>query len=420
MTSPQIAPVSDELPPDSQIGPYRVVRVLGKGGMGVVYEAVHATIQRRVAIKVLRSELASDPERAARFVNEARAVNLVEHPGVVQVADIGQQSDGAPYIVMEFLRGETLSSRLKRHGGPLPWPDVVRYAQQILDVLRAAHQQNIVHRDLKPDNVMLVEEGQLAGGMRVKVLDFGIAKLLDEANAAHFKTKTGALMGSPAYMSPEQCKGGERITVQSDLYALGVVLFELLSGQLPHAADGPGHMVVLHMFGAPRSLRELRAHLPAGLYALVDALLQKSPEARPKGEEVAQRLSEILRSGSGLGERVQTWALGLSIGLVLSAGAGTVLAKVRTGHWWWQPTQALQSPPPAHATTEPKPSPPPVVMQPAVSSPERAEPAPRPATRPRPATGQKAGSAAGDTTPFAPVDVSKDRLAPAMPIKPVR
>ena len=157
MTSPQIAPVSDELPPDSQIGPYRVVRVLGKGGMGVVYEAVHATIQRRVAIKVLRSELASDPERAARFVNEARAVNLVEHPGVVQVADIGQQSDGAPYIVMEFLRGETLSSRLKRHGGPLPWPDVVRYAQQILDVLRAAHQQNIVHRDLKPDTEVAEE-----------------------------------------------------------------------------------------------------------------------------------------------------------------------------------------------------------------------------------------------------------------------
>jgi serine/threonine protein kinase len=149
MDSTVITPASDELPADSQIGPYRVVRLLGKGGMGLVYEAVHSAIQRRVAIKLLRSELASDKERAARFVNEARAVNLIEHPGVVQVADMGQQADGTPYIVMEFLRGETLSGLLKRRPGPLPWAEVLGYGQQILDVLRAAHEKGIVHREPK-------------------------------------------------------------------------------------------------------------------------------------------------------------------------------------------------------------------------------------------------------------------------------
>lgn len=423
MSEPIVIASTDELPSGSLLGPYRVLRVLGKGGMGIVYEAVHTTIQRRVAIKVLRRDLATDRERAARFVNEARAVNLIEHPGAVQVADLGEQPDGAPYIVMEFLRGETLAALLKRRGSPLPWREVVGYAQQILDVLRAAHQRNIIHRDLKPENVMLVEDAQLPGGMRVKVLDFGIAKLLDEANASHFKTKTGALMGSPAYMSPEQCKGSERITAQSDLYSLGILMYELLSGQLPHVADGPGHMVVLHMFGAPRPLRHLARGLPDSLYVLLDDLLQKQPEARPQGDQLALRFATILRKGDGLGERVQTWGLGLCLGLAISAGVGTGIAKARTGRYWWQAQKSQPAVPSASlrvdstqpaATTAPK-------RAPAPSAAEKAEPMHPSPPRPRSSGGSvPRGASTGTATSFAPVDVSKERQAPPMAIKPVR
>lgn len=423
MDSPIVAPPSDELPPDSAIGPYRVVRPLGKGGMGVVYEAVQPAISRRVAIKILRPELANDRERAARFVNEARAVNLVDHPGVVQVADMGQQADGTPYIVMEFLRGETLASLLKRSGGTLPWIDVVRYAQQIMDVLLAAHSKNIVHRDLKPENVMLVDDAQLPGGKRIKVLDFGIAKLIDEVNESHFRTKTGALLGSPAYMSPEQCKGGERITVQSDLYALGIVMYELLAGQLPHVADGPGHMVVLHMFGEPRPLRHLRPGLPEDLYRLIDALLQKQPAARPVGSEVAQRLQQLTQGGSGLSETLKTWGLGLTLGLLLSAGIGTGVAKARLGRWWWQPAPATsagtstapsgQANPPILAPSQPPAEP---------SAQDRVAPAHSTPTRPTRSSSSTPARvpSSGGTESFAPVDVSKARSTPTLPIKPVR
>lgn len=417
MTAPPVIASNGELPPDSLLGPYRVVRVLGKGGMGVVYEAVHTAIQRRVAVKVLRGELASDKARAARFINEARAVNLVEHPGAVQVVDMGEQADGAPYIVMEFLRGETLSAVLKRSAAPLPWRLVVQHAQQILDILRAAHQKNIVHRDLKPDNVMIVADPNAEGGERVKLLDFGIAKLLDEVNASHFKTKTGTLMGSPAYMSPEQCKGSERITVQSDLYSLGVLMFELLSAQLPHVADGPGHMVVLHMFGVPRPLRELRKGLPSDLYALVDDLLQKAPEMRPTGAHAAERLQHLLRSSGRACEQVKTWAFGLALGLGLTATLGTTWVKVQTGRWWWQPGPAR----PSVKSSDVKP-----MAVESMHRPPRLDAVPNrpdmsdlvPSVRPvRTPTPRRADP--GEAT-FAPVDVSKDRQSAPLPIKPVR
>jgi serine/threonine protein kinase len=169
---------------DSRIGPYRIVRRLGQGGMGAVYEAIHETIERRVAIKVLRPQLTTTSDIAVRFINEARAVNLVNHPGIVQVSDYGQTAEGTAYIVMELLEGETLTKRLQRSGGKLPPTDALRLSRQILSALNAAHSKNIVHRDLKPDNVMLVAESDPEAGVRerVKLLDFGIAEVAPEAD----------------------------------------------------------------------------------------------------------------------------------------------------------------------------------------------------------------------------------------------
>jgi len=161
----------------SVIGSYRVVRSIGEGGMGTVYEAVHEAIERRVAIKVLHREYASNPEFIARFFNEARAVNRVEHTGLVQVSDYGQQPDGTAYIVMEYLKGESLAQRIERCGRKLPAAEVIHLNLQIADALAAAHAKDIVHRDLKPENVMLVPDPHMPGGERTKLLDFGIAKV---------------------------------------------------------------------------------------------------------------------------------------------------------------------------------------------------------------------------------------------------
>ncbi len=413
-------PVS--LPEDAFIGPYRVVRKLGQGGMGVVYEALHTGLGRRVAIKVLRGELAADKEVAARFAHEARTVNRVEHPGVVQVVDLGEQPGGQPYIVMEFLRGQTLAERLKAQGGSLSWEEVVGLLVQVAEVLVVAHRADVVHRDLKPENIMLIEDAQLSSGLRVKLLDFGIAKIIDEANANHFKTKTGALLGSPAYMSPEQCKGSERVTVQADVYALGVVLFECLAGGMPHVADGPGHMVVLHMFGTPRSLRDLRRGLPEPVYALVERLLQKAPEARPSMSEVTSELRRLQQSArSGLGPRTR---LGVATVAIVAAAAVALsgLWRLKSGRFPWQPApiqvaSPVGSPPVSPTERLPQPS----AVAPAASNSDARQAAKAAAPRPPAGTASRGQPSppAGDLR-FAPVDVVKRPTDAPLSIKPVR
>lgn len=179
---------------NSRIGSYLITRKLGEGGMGAVYEALHEAIERRVAIKVLHPEFAKNADVAMRFFNEARAVNRVDHPGIVQIADYGRLPDGTAYIVMEFLKGETLSSRMRRAGGALPLVDVLQLGSLIAETLAAAHAMGIVHRDLKPDNIMVIADPQMPSGERPKLLDFGIAKLTD--NAGGSKTHTNALMGT--------------------------------------------------------------------------------------------------------------------------------------------------------------------------------------------------------------------------------
>jgi serine/threonine-protein kinase len=211
------------------IGPYRVLREIGQGGMGAVFEAVHTQIERKVAIKVLRAEFAQNQQLVARFFNEARAVNIVNHPSVVQISEFGQLPNGLAYIVMEYLAGEPLGARMKRQGGRLSVPEALRLTRQIAAALAAAHAKGIVHRDLKPDNVMIVPDPEAPGGERAKVLDFGIAKVLASAQGhtgdameQSSQTRTGMMVGTPLYMAPEQCRGSGTIDDRADVYSLGV------------------------------------------------------------------------------------------------------------------------------------------------------------------------------------------------------
>lgn len=276
----------------SQIGPYRILRKLGQGGMGSVFEGIHDAIERRVAIKVLNTELAQDSEFAKRFLNEARVVNRVSHPGIVQVFDYGQIPDGTTYIVMEFLDGESLGSRLKESKEPIGLEELLSLSQQIAEALAATHAKGIIHRDLKPDNVMIVAEPSAPGGKRVKILDFGIAKLSADMTA-RAKTRTGAVMGTPAYMSPEQCQDAKGIDGKTDVYALGVMLYEMTSGGLPFQAQAFSALILQHIQAEPLPLLSKNPALPREVCDLVHAMLAKNPQMRPNMVQCAAMLENL-------------------------------------------------------------------------------------------------------------------------------
>jgi serine/threonine-protein kinase len=203
------------------IGQYQIVRKIGEGGMGAVYLAQHALLGRSAAIKVLLPALSSQREVVERFFNEARATTTVSDPGIVSVFDFGYHTDGSAYIVMELLEGESLETRV--HRGPLPVVDALKITRQVAGSLAAAHACGIVHRDLKPENLMLVRDPEAQGGERPKILDFGIAKLTSDA-PDRSRTRTGTLLGTPIYMSPEQCRGSGLVDHRSDIYSLGCVV----------------------------------------------------------------------------------------------------------------------------------------------------------------------------------------------------
>lgn len=281
-----------------RIGPYKIVRKIGEGGMGAVYEAQQEPIGRRVAVKILHPKYAAEPSIAARFLNEARAVNLVDHPGVVQISDYGQMPDGTAYLVMEFLKGETLNQRVKRPGG-LGLPDIVRLSRQIASALAAAHEKGIFHRDLKPDNVMLVPDpdADMPGRERVKLLDFGIAKVAqaenDEKNGGQApKTATDVVMGTPRYMAPEQCRGGVAIDGKADVYSLGVMLYEMLAGRPPFTGAS-GEVLAMHIYETPPPLRQFAPHLPEEFTNLVHRLIAKKKEDRPTMVEAQAALDQL-------------------------------------------------------------------------------------------------------------------------------
>jgi len=266
---------------------YRIVSLLGSGGMGSVYRAEHVHMKKPVAVKILHRHMTTNAEVVARFEREAVAAGRIEHPNVAAATDFGKLDDGSFYLALEYVEGENLADVIAR--GPLAPYRALAIARQIAEGLSAAHAAGIVHRDLKPDNVMLVERD----GVRdiVKVLDFGIAKLhLEEGSGHKPLTQIGTIFGTPQYMSPEQGQG-RPVDARSDLYALGVIVHEMLAGKRPFDADDLVVVITRHVTEPPP---ELPASVPAPIRALVSELLAKKPDDRPESAaRLVERIDEL-------------------------------------------------------------------------------------------------------------------------------
>ncbi len=268
-------------------GSYKLLDRIGEGGMGAVYRAEHVVLGRTVAMKVLLPELSRSPEALDRFFAEARTLAGLHHPGIVAVQDFGHLPDGRAFLVMEILEGEPLSERLLRVTR-LPEGQAIALCRQAAGAVSAAHARGIVHRDLKPDNLFLVQDPDVPGGERVKVLDFGIAKL--GGGTGGVKTREGVIIGTPRYMAPEQCRA-QPVDHRADLYALGCVLFEMLSGRPPFVADDAVAVLTAHVLDAPPTLAAVGVTVSASCEGLVRDLLAKSPDDRPASmEAVLERL----------------------------------------------------------------------------------------------------------------------------------
>ncbi|MBL9044948.1 MAG: protein kinase [Myxococcales bacterium] len=281
---------------DQRIGNYRIVRKLGEGGMGVVFEAIHELINRRAAIKVLHADFSRNPEMATRFLNEARAANIVQHPGIVNIFEFDRLPDGSAYIVMDYLDGDSLTQRLQRHGGRMEVGVALSLILQVSEALTAAHAKGVIHRDLKPDNIMIVPDQGDASRELVKILDFGIAKMAESQGMGPSlaKTQVGVPMGTPLYMAPEQWKGASEVEDKADVYSLGVIIYEMLSGQPPFIANSGSEVMALHILATPRQLNELAPNVPIEVVELVHQMLSKVPADRPSIAMVTRELRRIL------------------------------------------------------------------------------------------------------------------------------
>ena len=342
-------------------GRYRLEARIGSGGMSTVYRALDETLQRQVAIKLMNREIASDSDQLERFRREARAVAQLSHPHVVGVIDAGED-EGRPYIVFEYVEGETLKDRIRRLGR-LPIGEAVAYAIEIARALGAAHARHIVHRDVKPQNVLIDQEGS------AKVTDFGIARTLDEEGL----TADGRVLGTTDYVSPEQALG-QPVTGQSDLYSLGIVLYEMLTGEVPFKGDNQVAVAMKHVREQLPDVQAKRPEISAALAAVVETATAKRQEDRYVNDaELIADLEDVLaietaRSGSATGEvpavlrtlpsgpqrrvplaiRHRAWAvIGILLALVVAAGVIVWLA-TRTHHG----TSRLSSPPPARALAQ--------------------------------------------------------------------
>ncbi len=276
-------------------GKYRIVRLIGEGGMGAVFEARHEHLGSPVALKFLHPELAERPGLVARFLQEARVSAAIRSPYVTQVIDVDQTQDGAAYLVMELLEGESLEQRLSR-GSPLPLREALEIGVQILSALEAAHAHGVVHRDLKPDNVWLSPSPT---GPHVKLLDFGIAKLKVSMSSEYrgVNTRPGSMMGTPAYMAPEQAISADQVDARADIYSFGVILYEMLSGKRPVDADDPATILEKLVRGEIHPLASRNPSLPPALCALVDRLVAPNPDERPASASyVRAELSRFVRT----------------------------------------------------------------------------------------------------------------------------
>jgi serine/threonine protein kinase len=303
--------VALEKDPDSLIGTtlagkYRIDARLSEGGMGTVYRGTHVLMDKTVAVKVLRPSLAADEKIVARFSREARAASRISHPNALSVTDFGEDESGHVFLVMEFLSGRTLK-QLIRDEGPLPLARVVDIARQIGDALNAAHAQGVVHRDLKSDNIMLLDT---MTGDHAKVLDFGIAKINEPDGTIDTNlTAPNLVIGTPQYMSPEQCAQDCEIDGRSDIYSFGVILYEMLVGHVPFSGDSPTIVMMKHLQEPVPSVMEERTDLPASVGRVVARAMAKLPGNRY--QNVADLVEDL------------TIASGMTILRVAPAGATT-------------------------------------------------------------------------------------------------
>ena len=290
-------PSSDALLGSLIDGRYEVLSIIGEGGMGTVYEVRHRALGKRFALKALRKDLALDSEIAARFIQEARTAAAVSHPGLVEITDFGRLESGQVYFVMELLEGQSLAALL-RNGGPLPAARGLNIVRELVHALKAAHDASIVHRDLKPDNIHI---GQRDGDADVvKIVDFGLAKVIGSSKL----TRAGMVFGTPHYMSPEQA-AGEVVDHRADIYALGIVMYEMFTGKVPFEADSYMGVLTKHMYMTPAPPSELSPELKSlgALEEVILRCLQKRPEARYDNLaalllELDQRLPPATRNGA--------------------------------------------------------------------------------------------------------------------------
>jgi serine/threonine protein kinase len=269
----------EELGPDSVVGSYRLVREIGRGGMGSVFEARHVVLPRRAAIKVMHAELKKQPGMATRVVQEAAILEDIRHPGVVRVFECALLPDHRPWIAMELVEGETLASRLVHRGGTLPAYEVVALLAEITDVLAAVHARGVVHRDLKPDNILITPADR---EFPLRVIDWGVARLGPLGRL----TLDGLTPGTPIYMSPEQATG-RNIAAPCDIYSLGVIAYELLTGHPPFDGRTLAEVVSMHLASEPAPLAAA-CKAPPELCELVHRMLDKEPSLRPGGIEIRQ------------------------------------------------------------------------------------------------------------------------------------
>jgi hypothetical protein len=443
----------------TEVGRYRMARLLGEGGMGRVYLAIQPAIGSRVAIKILSDQCARNPELLERFFAEARAVNLVHHESIVSVIDMAQLPDGRPYIVMEYVEGQTLGAILRL--GPVPLGGLVQVMTEVLSALAAAHAIGIVHRDLKPDNVLVTAEGH------AKVLDFGIAKLAPELHQQLSpRTRTGALLGTPQYMAPEQISGSGGVDPRTDVYAAGVVVYELATGRLPFVGETLFDLMRAHLEQPPPPPRALRRELPAQLEQVILTALAKRPDDRfPSAAAMSQALHQAAaalpaeqwrslspragasRGGSGAGPSTDS-ALPLAyrqtrpagpaptlegsgrIGLIIGAVVVAMIAIAVTmfvvlrGRAGEAPTAIATTPPASPAGTPAPGAPPPPAAGSAVAAPTTAAGSATTPAAPTTAAGSAAATlavpsttAAGSATapPGAPPSTAGSAAAPGVP-----
>ena len=282
------------------IGNYQIKAKLGEGGMGTVYLGEHPLIGKRVAVKVLLEELASKEDIVSRFFNEAKAVNDIGHQNIVDIVDFGKMKDDfgrdIVYFIMEFLDGESLAARLRRTG--LTFKETMHVMAQSCSALSASHAKGIVHRDLKPENLYLCPRG--GDKNFVKLLDFGIAKLTGDGGQSH-KTRTGLVIGTPAYMSPEQCEGKGLIDLRSDVYSLGIMMYELLTGRVPFPGEGFGEILVAHLTKQPDPPSTINPDVTPQLEAIVMHAIEKDRNRR------FQTMAEFQAAIENPDAHYQTW-----------------------------------------------------------------------------------------------------------------